>query len=79
MKKENKQFSPRKLSQKELIPYFFILPVLFVLLAMVAYPLIYGIAVSFFDTDLARQWNFTGVNLDIQKCRILWENLIILC
>lgn len=61
MKKENKQFSPRKLSQKELIPYFFILPVLFVLLAMVAYPLIYGIAVSFFDTDLARKWNFTGV------------------
>lgn len=60
--RRNRQFSAAKMSQKELIPYFFIFPVLLVLLAMVAYPLIYGIAVSFFDTDLAKKWNFVGIN-----------------
>lgn len=61
MKKRNNNFSPTGLSQKQLIPYFFILPVLMVLLALVAYPLAYGIVISFFDTDLAKTWNFVGL------------------
>lgn len=60
-RKKGGNFQPGKLSQKELAPYFFILPVLVVLLALVAYPLIYGIVVSFFDTDLANKWNFKGI------------------
>lgn len=61
MKTGNDNFKPGRLSQKELIPYFFILPVLLVLLALVAYPLVYGIVISFFDTDLAKKWNFVGL------------------
>lgn len=60
-RRKNEAFQPSKLSQKALAPYFFILPVFVVLIALVAYPLIYGVVVSFFNTDLAKQWDFVGL------------------
>lgn len=39
----------------------FVLPVLVVLLALVAYPLIFGFYISFFDTNLINRWDFVGV------------------
>ncbi len=59
--KNNNEFQPGKLSQKQLLPYFFILPVFVVLLALVVYPMVYGITISFFDTDLSKNWDFVGV------------------
>lgn len=41
--------------------YFFILPALSVLLLMILYPLLYGIGVSFFDTNLVNKWDFVGL------------------
>jgi len=41
--------------------YVFILPVAAILLAMVLYPLIYGVYVSFFNTNLVNKWDFVGL------------------
>lgn len=62
MKRNKKEpFQASQLNQKQLAPYFFILPVFIVLLALVVYPLVYGIVISFFDTDLAKKWSFVGL------------------
>lgn len=62
MKRKNKEpFQAARLNQKQLAPYFFILPVFIVLLALVVYPLVYGIVISFFNTDLAKKWDFVGL------------------
>lgn len=64
MSKKNKEnsFEPAKLTQKQLVPYFFIFPVFLVLLALVVYPLVYGIVISFFNTDLSKKWEFVGLS-----------------
>lgn len=54
-------FQANKLSTKELTPYFFVFPVLLVLLLLVVYPLTYGIYISFFNTDLGKKWDFIGL------------------
>lgn len=41
--------------------YVFIFPALFVLLAMIIYPMVYGIGISFFDTNLVNKWKFIGL------------------
>ncbi|QQO10732.1 carbohydrate ABC transporter permease [Breznakiella homolactica] len=46
--------------QQNWMGYFFIFPALFVLVMMIMYPLLYGIYVSFFDTNLVNKWNFVG-------------------
>ncbi|WP_240930784.1 carbohydrate ABC transporter permease [Isoptericola sp. BMS4] len=39
----------------------FTLPVLVVSLVLVAYPILYGIGLSFFDTNLVNRWDFIGL------------------
>jgi len=39
----------------------FSLPALMVMLAMVVYPLVYGIVISFYDTNLVNKFNFVGL------------------
>ncbi|MCS3844129.1 carbohydrate ABC transporter permease [Microbacterium sp. AK031] len=39
----------------------FTLPVLLATLALVAYPIVYGMALSFFDTNLVNRWDFVGL------------------
>lgn len=46
---------------KRLIPYFFIGPALLALVALVVYPLLYGVYISFFKTNLANKWEFVGL------------------
>lgn len=41
--------------------YVFIFPALFVLVAMIVYPMVYGIGISFFDTNLVNKWKFIGL------------------
>lgn len=60
-KQKKEFFQPSKMSVKELTPYIFIFPVLIILLLLVVYPLCYGVVISFFDTDLGKNWDFTGV------------------
>lgn len=40
--------------------YLFILPAVFVLCMMILYPLLYGVYISFFDTNLVNKWRFVG-------------------
>lgn len=39
----------------------FSLPALMVMIAMVVYPLVYGIVISFYDTNLVNKFNFVGL------------------
>ena len=48
-------------SMKRLMPYFFIGPALLALVALVVYPLLYGVYISFFKTNLANKWDFVGL------------------
>ena len=48
------------MSPSELTPYLFIFPVLLLLVMLVVYPLSYGVYISFFDTDLGKNWSFAG-------------------
>jgi multiple sugar transport system permease protein len=41
--------------------YFFIIPAAFVLVMMILYPLLHGVYISFFDTNLVNKWNFAGL------------------
>ena len=43
------------------MPYFFIGPALLALVALVVYPLLYGVYISFFKTNLANKWDFVGL------------------
>lgn len=41
--------------------YFFILPIVFLMAALIIYPMIYGFYISFFNTNLVTKWNFVGL------------------
>lgn len=56
-----RHFRQDTISMKKLIPYFFIGPALFALVALVVYPLLYGVYISFFKTNLANKWEFVGL------------------
>ncbi len=43
------------------IPYLFIAPAAIVIAALVVYPIINGIYISFFNTNLVNKWEFTGL------------------
>lgn len=45
----------------KLTPYGFILPAVITILVLVVYPILYGIYISFFDTNLVNKWNFVGL------------------
>lgn len=55
----------RKLSKTRLksmlVPYGFISPASLTILLLVVYPILYGIYISFFDTNLVNKWNFVGL------------------
>lgn len=46
--------------------YWFILPALLTMLALIAYPLVYGVYISGFDTNLINKWKFVGLRYYIQ-------------
>lgn len=56
-----RHFRQDSISMKRLIPYFFIAPALLALVALVVYPLLYGVYISFFKTNLANKWEFVGL------------------
>lgn len=46
--------------------YWFILPALFTMLVLIAYPLIYGVYISLFNTNLLNKWDFVGIEYYLQ-------------
>jgi multiple sugar transport system permease protein len=46
--------------------YWFILPALLTMLALIAYPLVFGIYISGFDTNLINKWRLVGFQYYIQ-------------
>lgn len=60
-KRKRGSFDAGSLSAKALLPYLFIGPALAALAALVVYPLLYGVYISFFDTNLANKWEFLGL------------------
>ena len=56
-----RHFRQDSISMKRLMPYFFIGPALLALVALVVYPLLYGVYISFFKTNLANKGDFVGL------------------
>lgn len=56
-----RHFRQDSISMKRLMPYFFIGPALLALVALVVYPLLYGVYISFFKTNLANKRDFVGL------------------
>lgn len=46
--------------------YLFVLPVVFMMVALIAYPMLYGLYISFFNTNLVSRWNFVGLKYYIE-------------
>lgn len=68
--------------QKVLTPYWFIAPASITILLLVVYPIMYGIYISFFDTNLVNKWNFVGLRYylraltDASFLHSLWKTLV---
>ncbi len=60
-RKDNPSFNNRALNMRQITPYLFITPAIIALAALVVYPLLYGMYISLFETNLANKWNFVGV------------------
>ncbi len=60
-RRARKPFKVGDLSPGALMGYIFILPALVALIALVVYPLLYGVYISFFQTNLANKWTFLGL------------------
>jgi multiple sugar transport system permease protein len=57
--------------------YWFILPALVLLLALIVYPLVSGFVISLFNTNLLAQWNFVGLQYYISNLASseLWADI----
>lgn len=54
-------FSNQSISLKTITPYLFIIPAFIALVTLFIYPLLYGVGVSFFNTNLVDKWKFVGL------------------
>lgn len=61
MKERVQKISRYKL-KSALVPYGFITPASITILILVVYPILYGIYISFFDTNLVNKWDFVGLH-----------------
>ncbi len=56
-----KEFDNRNWSMQQITPYLFIFPAFVAILALFVYPLLYGLGISFFQTNLISKWDFVGI------------------
>lgn len=81
MKEKIRSIRNVKLKQ-QLTPYWFISPATLTILLLVVYPILYGIYISFFDTNLVNKWEFVGIQYyldaltDTSFLHSLWMTLI---
>lgn len=52
----------RRRKRRSLAPYGFVMPATITMLLLVVYPILYGIYISFFDTNLVNKWKFVGLS-----------------
>lgn len=63
-------------------PYGFIMPASLTILLLVVYPILYGVYISFFDTNLVNKWNFAGLRYylraltDSSFLHSLWKTMV---
>lgn len=62
----NSDSCKRNRLHQTLTPYGFIAPASVTILLLVVYPILYGIYISFFDTNLVNKWDFVGLKYYIQ-------------
>ena len=60
MNEKTQEVSRTKLKSM-LVPYGFVTPASLTILILVVYPILYGIYISFFDTNLVNKWKFVGL------------------
>ena len=60
-RKDKSSFNNQALNMRQITPYLFITPAVIALAALVVYPLLYGMYISLFETNLANKWNFAGI------------------
>lgn len=65
MKEKAQKVSRTKLKSM-LVPYGFVTPASLTILILVVYPILYGIYISFFDTNLVNKWKFVGLRYYFQ-------------
>ncbi len=65
MNEKTKKISRAK-QKSMLTPYGFVSPASLTILILVVYPIIYGIYISFFDTNLVNKWKFVGLRYYLQ-------------
>ncbi|MEG7531334.1 MAG: sugar ABC transporter permease [Hungatella sp.] len=65
MKEKVQRINSHKL-RSILTPYSFIAPASLTIILLVVYPILYGIYISFFDTNLVNKWNFVGLKYYVQ-------------
>lgn len=75
----NKVFDARKISLSRITPYLFVAPTLILLVALVMYPIVYGMVTSLFDTNLTTEWNFVGIQkyIEIFSDGSFWKQLLL--
>lgn len=52
--------------KSKLVPYEFVAPASITILLLVVYPILYGIYISFYDTNLVNKWTFVGLKYYLQ-------------
>lgn len=65
MNEKTKKISRAK-QKSMLTPYGFVSPASLTILILVVYPILYGIYISFFDTNLVNKWKFVGLRYYLQ-------------
>lgn len=65
MNEKAKKISRAK-QKSMLTPYGFVSPASLTILILVVYPILYGIYISFFDTNLVNKWKFVGLRYYLQ-------------
>ncbi len=48
-------------TKSELIGYWFVLPIVVLIGGLIVYPMLYGLYISFYNTNLVNRWNFVGL------------------
>ena len=56
--KKKKNFDSRNMNMGKITPYIFIFPAFIAIMLLFIYPLLYGVGISFFETNLINKWDF---------------------
>jgi ABC-type sugar transport system permease subunit len=65
----------KKRKKIQLAPYGFVLPATLTMLLLVVYPIVYGIYISFFNTNLVNKWKFVGLDYYLKALQERYDHL----